>query len=105
MLSSCGASFSTCCREAFKVRYYGLWNPTQREQSVRAWVLLILASPADAVQTPKITSPSQAFGQLLEAPDLVSVEVGDHNPEMPRCPYCGSHRTAFLGEFPPSGVP
>ena len=34
-----------------EVRYYGLWNPTQREQSVRAWVLLILASPGDAVQT------------------------------------------------------
>jgi hypothetical protein len=88
-----------------KVRYYGLWNPTQREQSVRAWVLLILASPADAAQPPKITSLSQTFGQLLEAPDLISVEVGDYNPEMPRCPYCGSHRTVFLGEYPPSGVP
>ncbi len=88
-----------------KVRYYGLWSPTNREQSARAWVLLILASPADAAQPPKITSLSQAFHDLLEAPDLTSVDVPNYNLEMPRCPCCGSYDTRFLGEFPPSGVP
>ena len=28
--------------------YYGLWHPSKREQSNRAWVLLILATPADS---------------------------------------------------------
>jgi hypothetical protein len=88
-----------------KVRYYGLWNPTNREQSDRAWVLLILASPADAAQPPTITTLSQILDQFLEAPDLTSGGVEDHNPDLPRCPCCGSHRTVFLGEFPSSGVP
>ena len=30
-----------------KVRYYGLWHPSKRSQSNRAWVLLILETPTD----------------------------------------------------------
>ena len=29
-----------------KVRYYGLWHPSKRDLSNRAWVLLMLAMPA-----------------------------------------------------------
>ena len=35
-----------------KVRYYGLWHPSKREQADRAWLLLILATPAESVQAP-----------------------------------------------------
>ena len=45
-----------------KVRYYGLWNPSKRKQSNRAWVLLILATPADSVQSPRLA----AFGRPVE---------------------------------------
>ena len=41
-----------------KVRYYGLWHPSKRDQSNRAWVLLILATPADTAQPLKISSLS-----------------------------------------------
>ena len=40
-------SSSTSCRGFHKVRYYGLWHPSKRDQSNRAWLLLILATPAD----------------------------------------------------------
>ena len=32
-----------------KVRYYGLWHPSRRKQADRAWLLLVLAVPADTV--------------------------------------------------------
>ena len=50
-LSSSGVSCSTSARGFHKVRYYGLWHPSKRDQSNRAWVLLILATPADTCAT------------------------------------------------------
>ena len=40
-----------------KVRYYGLWHPSKRDQSNRAWLLLILATPADAAPTAEDIKP------------------------------------------------
>jgi Putative transposase/Transposase zinc-binding domain len=92
-----------------KVRYYGLWNPSKREQSCSAWVLLILATPADGAQTPKLVGVglSDALSGLPEPSDPPLDQVSDLGwaESEPRCPYCGSCRTRLLGDYPPSGVP
>ena len=88
-----------------KVRYYGLWHPSKRDQSNRAWVLLILATPADTAQPPKMASLSEALSQLTELTDQALDEAADHDAALPRCPHCGSCRTRFLGEYPRFGVP
>jgi putative transposase/transposase-like zinc-binding protein len=88
-----------------KVRYYGLWHPSKRDQSNRAWVLLILAAPADTAQRLKRSSLSEALSELTEVADRVVAEAADHDPALPRCPHCGSCRTRFLGEYRRFGVP
>ena len=88
-----------------KVRYYGLWHPSKREQSNRAWVLLILATPADTAQPPRIVGLSETLNELTELIDQPLNEVADHDAALPRCPHCGSCHTRFLGEYPRSGVP
>ncbi len=88
-----------------KVRYYGLWHPSKRDQSNRAWVLLILATPADTAQPLRISSLSEALSELTEPADRAVDEAADHDAALPRCPHCGSCRTRFLGEYPRFGVP
>jgi hypothetical protein len=88
-----------------KVRYYGLWNPSQREQSNRAWVLLILATPADSVQLPRLGDFSGPLTELTESSDQRLDQVSDHSESVPRCPHCGGCRTRLIGEYGPSGVP
>jgi hypothetical protein len=88
-----------------KVRYYGLWHPSKREQSNRAWVLLILATPADSVQLLRPVSLADALSGLTEPPDQPPEQVSDLGAAILRCPHCGSCRTRFLGDFPRSGVP
>jgi len=88
-----------------KVRYYGLWHPAKRDQSNRAWVLLILATPADTAQPLRISSLSEALSELTEPADRAVDEAADHDAALPRCPHCGSCRTRFLGEYPRFGVP
>jgi len=87
-----------------KVRYYGLWHPSKRDESNRAWMLLILATPADSAQPPKMASLSEAVSQLAELTDPALDGAADHDDAMPRCPHCGSCRTRFLGEYPRLGV-
>ena len=88
-----------------RVRYYGLWHPSKREQSNRAWVLLILATPADTAQPPTMAGLLEALSQLTQLTDQALDEVADHDAALPRCPHCGSRQTRFLGEYPRYGVP
>ena len=88
-----------------RVRYYGLWNPSKREQSNRAWVLLILAAPTDGAQPPRLVGFSDALSGLTEPSDQPLDQTSDHGVPSPRCPHCGSCRTRFLGDYPRSGVP
>ena len=85
-----------------KVRYYGLWHPSKRSLSHRAWVLLILDTPADAASPPKLADLLEALGQLT---DQTSADPRDDNADCPRCPYCDSARTRLLGEYPRCGGP
>jgi hypothetical protein len=88
-----------------KVRYYGLWNPSKREQSYCAWVLLILTTPADSAQLLRPVSLADALSGLTEPPDQPPEQVSDLGAAILRCPHCGSCRTRFLGDYPRSGVP
>jgi len=88
-----------------KVRYYGLWHASKRDQSNRAWVLLMLETPANTAQPLKISSLSEALSALMEPADRIADEAADHEPGLPRCPHCGSCRTRLLGEYPRFGVP
>ncbi len=85
-----------------KVRYYGLWHPSKREQSDRAWWLLMLANPAKPL---RITKLSEVLSQLMELADQALDEGPGHDEELPQCPHCGSCRTRLLGEYPRLGVP
>ena len=88
-----------------KVRYYGLWHPSKRDQSNRAWVLLILETPADTAQPPKLADLLETLSQLTELTDQALDEAAEHDAAQPRCPHCGSGRTRLLGEYPRLGVP
>jgi Putative transposase/Transposase zinc-binding domain len=88
-----------------KVRYYGLWNPSQRGLSNRAWVLLILATPADSVRPPRLAAFSDPLSGLTESSDERLDQPSDHSESVPRCPHCGSCRTRKIGEYGRSGVP
>ena len=88
-----------------KVRYYALWHPSQREQSNRAWVLLILTTPADPARPLKVTSLCEVLSELRELTDQALNEVLDPDAKLPRCPHCGSCRTRLLGEYPRLGGP
>jgi len=87
-----------------KVRYYGLWHPSQREQSDRAWVLLILATRPDTAQAINGSSPLDSLSALTEPFDQARHQTANTDVACPQCPHCGSFRTRFLGEYPRLGV-
>jgi hypothetical protein len=88
-----------------KVRYYGLWHHSKRHLSSRAWSLLVLQEPTDAVGTVKIADLIESMGQLTEIGDapFPTDEVRDVG--RPTCPQCASTRTRLLAECSRFGVP
>ena len=88
-----------------KVRYYGLWHHSKREQSHRAWLLLILTTPAATAQPPKMIGLLAALGQATDLTDRALDDTAHHDAAQPRCLHCGSRRTRLLGEYPRGGVP
>jgi hypothetical protein len=86
-----------------KVRYYGLWHHWKRDLSNRAWLLLILQKPTDAIAPLKIADLLEALSQLAQIDDRQ--DPGDENYGTPCCPHCGSRRTRLLAECPRFGVP
>lgn len=88
-----------------KVRYYGLWHPTKRNQSHRAWVLLVLETPADTPQPTQLADLLKALGQGTEHADQALADAAGDEPQSPRCPHCNSLQTRLLGEYPRCRVP
>jgi Putative transposase/Transposase zinc-binding domain len=88
-----------------KVRYYGLWHPSRRGQSIRAWLLLTLAASADTAQPPPRIGLTDALEGPKELTDQALDQMADQPTAPPRCPHCGSCRTQFLRDYPRSGVP
>jgi len=83
-----------------KVRYYGLWHPSNRDLASRAWLLLILQEPTDTAGPPKIADLLEALGQLTELSEQALDDA-----DSPSCPYCGSPRTSLLAQWPNFGEP
>jgi hypothetical protein len=81
-----------------KVRYYGLWHSSKRSLSNQAWLLLILETPADSTQPPKLADLVEALGQLSE---LTGQALDDEPSNLPCCPHCGSSRTRLILEHRP----
>ena len=88
-----------------RVRYYGLWHPSKRDLSHRAWLLLILQTPSDSVGPVKIADLLEVMGQLAETDDSQDLGDNDVGADSPCCPHCGSTRTAFIGEWPRPRMP
>ena len=86
-------------RGLHKVRYYGLWHPSKRSQSNRAWVLLILQTPADTTQPPSLADLLETLSQRTAVTNQAICDAGDDNVDHPHCPHCGSARTRLLGEY------
>jgi hypothetical protein len=76
-----------------KIRYYGLWHPTQREQAARARLLLLLSRPASS----DLEAPSpETTGDAADRP-------GDHTPSAERrvCPCCQEGHLTRIGRLYP----
>jgi len=87
-----------------KVRYYGLWHPSKRTESNRAWVELMLQTPAETTKPAKLADVLESWGQLPQGTDPASLDI-EGDAQRPRCPCCGSLRTRLLGEYPRYGGP
>jgi hypothetical protein len=88
-----------------KVRYYGLWHHSRRHLSSRAWLLLILEKPTDAVGPLKIADLIEALRQLAEISDGLFLSDEIRGEDTPCCPRCGSNRTRLLAERSRFGIP
>lgn len=82
-----------------KVRYYGLWHSSKRSLSNRAWVLLILDTPTDTAQPPKLADYLEALSEPTPPTAQPFPDTGDDQPACPRCPHCGNARTQLIGEY------
>ena len=103
-LSSSGAFQHVLPGGFHKVRYYGLWHPSKRAQSNRAWLLLILATPADTAQPPKIAHLSEALSRLTELTDQALDEAAEHDAARRNVPTAGDPH-ATLWRVPRFGMP
>jgi Putative transposase/Transposase zinc-binding domain len=88
-----------------KVRYYGLWHPSKRTQSNRAWVLLILQPSTDTSEPLKLADLLEVLGQRTESIDPPFPEAEEEDLAIPPCPHCGSNRTRLIGQWPRFGIP
>jgi hypothetical protein len=88
-----------------RVRYYGLWHHSRREQSSRAWFLLMFQKPTGTATVVKIADLLEALGQLTQLDDDHYAGDEDDHADSPSCPHCGSGRTTLLRERPRFGEP
>jgi hypothetical protein len=88
-----------------KVRYYGLWHPSKRSQSNRAWVLLTLEALASTPEPRTLADLLQASSQGTEEPDQPAPKGAEEDEATPRRPHCGSKQTRLLGEWSRCGAP
>jgi Putative transposase len=58
-----------------KLRNYGLWHPSKRDDSRRAWVLLILTTPAATSQPLRMAGSLLALTQSTELTDQALNQV------------------------------
>jgi hypothetical protein len=88
-----------------KVRYYGLWHHTRREQASRAWLLLILDSsgPPTVMRVVDIVEAYQQLDELVSVMQNELDEQSDGETTVVTCPNCGSERTTRIESRAPPG--
>src|SRR3954454_19995821 len=70
-----------------KVRYFGLWHPSRREQATRVRQFLLLDHPPAAS---RIESCEDADGPTVDRPTVDRPTADRPQPDEPRlCPHCG----------------
>ena len=87
-----------------KVRYYGLWHSSRRDQAARAWLLLTLDNLATRSSPRKILELLRDMEQH-DAGDEWNGDDGDREQDRIACPHCGSHRTQVILETQRPGIP
>jgi len=60
-----------------KVRYYGLWHPSKRTESARAWMELMLETPAETTKPLKLAHVLDALGQRAQRTDQACPDPQD----------------------------
>ncbi len=73
-----------------KVRYFGLWHPSQRQRAAQARLLLELERTTRPATEPAASSPGKRADQALATA-----------PEPRRCPCCGKGRLVYIRRLSP----
>ena len=81
-----------------KVRYYGLWHPSRREQAARARLLLLLQQPAPCSAWPAAEATDQATDRLIDDA-TVSHNTTSGPPRV--CPCCKLGHLVCIGQLYP----
>ena len=81
-----------------KVRYYGLWHPSWREQAARARLVLLLQQPAPRSTWPAAEVTDQATDQSFNDA-AVSHNTASGTPRV--CPYCKLGHLVCIGQLYP----
>jgi hypothetical protein len=84
-----------------RCRYYGLWHPSRRDLSSRAWLLLMLQKPTGAPVPVTIADLLDVLSQASEDEEL---KTPNDDERTQCCPHCGSARTTLLAELPRFGI-
>ncbi len=86
-----------------KVRYYGLWHHSRREQANRVWLLQVMDSPL-TYGSLQIADLLEADGQLEQLVDSLLADDSAGEGDDPTCPHCGSGRTRRMETRSPPRV-
>jgi hypothetical protein len=81
-----------------KVRYYGLWHPSRREQAARACLLLLLQQPAPCSAWPAAEATDQATDRSIDDA-TVSHNTASGTPRV--CPCCKLGHLVCIGQLYP----
>jgi hypothetical protein len=80
-----------------KVRYFGLWHPSRREQAARARQMLQLDQPAAACSAPSLTEPADTIA--ANAADAAPSSAATEPARV--CPCCKLGRLMLVGRLYP----
>ena len=73
-----------------KVRYFGLWHPSQRQRAAQARLLLELERTTQPATEPAASSPGKGADQAVATA-----------PEPRRCPCCGKGHLVYIRRLSP----
>ena len=84
-----------------KVRYYGLWHPSKRSAvRIGRGCCLILETPADTTEPPKLADLLEVLGQPTEPTDQALDDAEDDESDMPALSPLRQCPDAIAGRIP-----